>query len=155
MLVDTEGSSAERGGRWAAAAAAAGAAAAPAAAAAVAAGATLDMTAMKGWPSAAHEMASPVPVLPDVSSTTGWPTDSSPLARASSSIWRAILPPDPTAVRSVNSAGHAATAAAGHRNGRSHQKRLDRGTHRSFLLKPGERYSSLAMSRPFTPSTAA
>lgn len=40
------------------------------------------MTAMKGWPKTPQTMARPVPMLPEVSSTTVWASASSPEARA-------------------------------------------------------------------------
>jgi hypothetical protein len=42
------------------------------------------IVATKGWPSAAHTIASAMPVLPEVASTTVWPGFSVPLRRASS-----------------------------------------------------------------------
>ena len=56
-----------------------------------------DMTATNGCPRARQTIARPVPVLPLVSSTTGWPSRSSPVARASRMISSAtrsfLLPP--------------------------------------------------------------
>ena len=49
-----------------------------------------DMTATKGWPVTPHTIANPVPVLPLVSSTTGCPGSSAPLASASRIIRGAI-----------------------------------------------------------------
>ncbi len=58
------------------------------------------MTTTRGWPFAAHTMASPMPVLPLVASTTVWPGFSSPVFSAASmmpSASRSLM--DPSGLR--------------------------------------------------------